>query len=80
LAALREIYRAVSYGVFLCIPEPIHRVQPSNCLYITGTAARERGSEHPSGGKRSAKLRQCSLLFVLIRGCCSRFIDGISKT
>jgi hypothetical protein len=74
LASLREIDSAVSYGVFLCVSEPIHRVQASNCFDVPRAFAGEAGSKGPCRRNGAPELCKRALLLRLIgRGKPRRF-------
>jgi hypothetical protein len=68
LAPFGEIDRAVSYGVFFCVPEPIDGAQPLNCVGITGTRAIDRGPVRPLWRQRAPKQRQSGLLLRFVGG------------
>jgi hypothetical protein len=68
LASLREIDRAVSYGVLFRVSESIHGVQAPNCLGVAGARSAESWAIYPSPGERPAKLRERGLLLGLIGG------------
>jgi hypothetical protein len=77
LAPFGEVDRAVSYGVFLRVPESIHGVQSLNCLDIARTGAIDGGSVRPRRTESTPELCECSLLFGLVRrfesGCFNGF-------
>src|SRR4051812_33991333 len=68
LASLREIDRAVSYGVLFRVSESIHGVQASNCFGVAGARSGESRAIYPGPGERAAKLRERGLLLGLIGG------------
>src|SRR5690349_14853683 len=79
LAAFRQVHGSISYGVFLRITEPIHRVQSSNCCGVTRAGALECGAKCPSLSYRAAKSRERGLLLALIGGRQSSGFDRINQ-